>query len=92
MEENCNLGFTFLCFGFLIVRNRPNAELFLGWFYKLGWFYILGRVVLGQRPPFLAMAESKQLGSAHLAYRKGSARYRDPKRKLKRECSGLHDR
>ncbi|MDY4228367.1 MAG: hypothetical protein SOY06_00750, partial [Prevotella sp.] len=25
-----------------------------------GWFYKLGRVVLGLRPPFLAMAESKQ--------------------------------
>ena len=33
-----------------------------------------------------------KLGSAHLAYRKGSAGYRDSKRKLKRECSGLHDR
>ncbi|MGN0215764.1 MAG: hypothetical protein ACI4BG_04395, partial [Prevotella sp.] len=25
-----------------------------------GWFYKLGRVVLGLRPPFLAMAELKQ--------------------------------
>ena len=28
----------------------------------------------------------------NLAYRKGSASYRVSKRKLKRECSGLHDR
>ena len=27
-----------------------------------------------------------------LEYQKGSASYRDSKRKLKRECSGLHDR
>ena len=90
-----------VCLIMAIRKRQPQARpkswgRAWGWHNRIcrliywGRFSKLVRGVLGLRPPFLAMAASKQAWLCSFGLSKGSASHRDPKRKLKR-CPILPD-